>query len=306
MNDRTPDQIDPDLPEQEMAEQQDDAIPTHGYHMLPVVGIGGSAGSIGALHQLLQHTPAGSGLAFVVILHLSPDHESELARMLQKSTAMPVVQVRETMRMQADTVYVIPPRKAMRTVDNQLQLLDLPAERQRHVVVDTFLRALAESHGPHATAVVLSGGDGDGAIGIKRIKERGGLTIAQEPEEAEVSGMPRTAVSTGMVDWVLPIAEIAPRIVEYHRNERALRLPPEAGPQIAQPGRSPPPTRARCARCWASCACAPAATSPTTSAPPSCAASAGACRSTASPSCPTTWPACARARAKPARCCRTS
>ncbi|GHC84487.1 hypothetical protein GCM10007320_28950 [Pseudorhodoferax aquiterrae] len=239
MNDRTPDQIDPDLPEQEMAEQQDDAIPAHGYHMLPVVGIGGSAGSIGALRQLLQHTPAGSGLAFVVILHLSPDHESELARMLQKATAMPVVQVRETLRMQADTVYVIPPAKAMRTVDNQLQLMDLPAERQRHVVVDTFFRALAESHGPHATAVVLSGGDGDGAIGIKRIKERGGLTIAQEPEEAEVSGMPRTAVSTGMVDWVLPIAEIAPRIVAYHRNERALRLPPEAGPQIAQPGRSP-------------------------------------------------------------------
>nr|WP_145547003.1 PAS domain S-box protein [Variovorax boronicumulans] len=240
MYDQTPpDEIDPDLPEQEKADPQDDAIPTHGYHMLPVVGIGGSAGSIGALHQLLQHTPAASGLAFVVILHLSPDHESELARMLQKSTTMPVVQVQETVRMQADTVYVIPPRKAMRTVDNKLQLLDLPAERQRHVVVDTFFRALAESHGPHATAVVLSGGDGDGAIGIKRIKERGGLTIAQEPEEAEVSGMPRTAVSTGMVDWVLPIAEIAPRIVDYHRNERALRLPPEAGPQVGQPGRSP-------------------------------------------------------------------
>lgn len=222
-----------------MADRHDDAIPTHGYHMQPVVGIGGSAGSIAALHQLLEHTPPGSGLAFVVILHLSPDHESELARLLQKSTPMPVVQVRETVRMQPDTVYVIPPRKAMRTVDNQLQLLDLPAERQRHVVVDTFFRALAETHGPHATAVVLSGGDGDGAIGIKRIKERGGLTIAQEPDEAEVSSMPRSAVSTGMVDWVLPIAEIAPRIVEYHRNERALRLPPEAGPQIAQPGRNP-------------------------------------------------------------------
>ncbi|RCW72490.1 CheR family methyltransferase [Pseudorhodoferax soli] len=240
MTDQRPeDEIDPDLPELEMAERQDDAIPTHGYHMLPVVAIGGSAGSIGALHQLLQHTPPGSGLAFVVVVHLSPDHESELAGMLQKSTRMPVVQVRETVRMQAETVYVIPPRKAMRTVDNQLQLLDLPAERQRHVVVDTFFRALAESHGPHATAVVLSGGDGDGAIGIKRIKERGGLTIAQEPDEAEVSGMPRTAVNTGMVDWVLPIAEIAPRIVQYHRNEYALRLPPEAGPQIAQPGRSP-------------------------------------------------------------------
>jgi two-component system CheB/CheR fusion protein len=240
MNDQTsPTALEPDLPEQEMAEVSDDAIPTHGYHRLPVVGIGGSAGSLAALRGLLEHTPHDCGLALVVIMHLSPDHESDLAGMLQKSTAMPVLQVRETVRLQANTVYVIPPRKAMRTVEGHLHLLELPPERQRHVVVDAFFRALAESHGPHATAVILSGGDGDGAIGIKRIKERGGLTIAQEPEEAEVSSMPRAALNTGMVDWVLPIAEIAPRIVAYHRNERAVRLPPEAGPQLVEPSRDP-------------------------------------------------------------------
>lgn len=240
MNDQKfPSALQPDLPEQERAQGSDEAIPTHGYHRLPVVGIGGSAGSLAALRGLLEHTPHDGGLAFVVIMHLSPDHESDLAGMLQKSTAMPVIQVRETARLEANTVYVIPPRKAMRTVEGHLHLLELPPARQRHVVVDAFFRALAESHGPHATAVILSGGDGDGAIGIKRIKERGGLTIAQEPEEAEVSSMPRAALNTGMVDWVLPIAEIAPRIVAYHRNERAVRLPPEAGPLLVEPDRDP-------------------------------------------------------------------
>jgi two-component system CheB/CheR fusion protein len=100
--------------------------------------------------------------------------------------------------------------------------------------VDLFFRSLADTHGPHALAIILSGADGDGAIGIKRIKERGGLTIAQDPDEAEHAGMPRTAIDTGMVDWVLQVAEMPRRLLAYRDSEETLQLPPEEGPQPAQ------------------------------------------------------------------------
>src|SRR4030095_7359060 len=116
--------------------------------------------------------------------------ESSLAELLQRCTAMPVVQVHGTVRIEPDHVYVIPPRKALAAVQGHLQLDDLEATRGRHMAVDLFFRTLADTHGPHAAAIVLSGANGDGAIGIKRIKERGGLTVAQDPEEAEHSGMP--------------------------------------------------------------------------------------------------------------------
>ncbi|MEF7615726.1 PAS domain S-box protein [Aquincola sp. MAHUQ-54] len=216
------------------ADEADDAIPTQGYRMQPVVGLGGSAGAIQAIQNFLRETPPDTGLAFVVVLHLSPEHESTLDAVLQAATSMPVVRAAATQRIEPDRVYVIPPRKALRTLDGHLQLTELPRERYRHVAVDLFFRTLADSHGPHATAVVFSGMDGDGAAGIKRIKERGGLTIAQEPEEAEYSGMPRAAILTGMVDWVLPAAEMPRRIVDYQRLERQLLLPPEQPSMVPQ------------------------------------------------------------------------
>ncbi|MEH3087143.1 MAG: PAS domain S-box protein [Xylophilus ampelinus] len=230
MDETTPDQV-----EEQDAEQIDDLIPTRGYQMLPVVGIGGSAGGVEAICAFLQGMPARSGLAFVVVMHLSPEHESMLAEVLQRCTPMRVVQVQESVRIEADTLYVIPPRKALNTFDGWLHLSDLPQARRRHVAVDIFFRTLADTHGPHAAAIVLSGGDGDGAIGIKRVKERGGLTIAQDPEEAQVSGMPRAALATGMVDWTLPVAQMAERVLQYYRMEVRLRLPSEHGPVSAAP-----------------------------------------------------------------------
>ena len=94
------------------------------------------------------------------------------------------------------------------------------------MAVDLFFRTLADTHGPHAAAIVLSGADGDGAIGIKRIKERGGLTIAQDPDEAEHASMPRSAIATGMVDWVLRVAQMPERLLEYRANEKRVQLPP--------------------------------------------------------------------------------
>jgi two-component system CheB/CheR fusion protein len=225
----------PDHAEEELAGPCDDAVPPRGYQMLPIVGLGGSAGAIPALQSFFGSMPPDSGLAFVVIVHLSAEHESVLPELLQHSTAMRVVQVRDTAPVEPNVVYVIPPGKALETADGSLQLADMARDRGRHVAVDMFFRTLADTHGPHATAIVLSGLDGDGAIGIKRIKERGGLTIAQDPALAEHGGMPSSAIATGMVDWVLAAHDMPGRLIDYHRLEQRLKLPAEEGPQPAVP-----------------------------------------------------------------------
>ena len=231
----THDPAKPHHAEENLGTELDNGVPARGFQMLPVVGLGGSAGSIQALVTFLETVPPDPGIAFVVVLHLSPEHDSHLPELLQRATSMKVTQVNETERMEPDCVYVIPPRKGLKTIDGHLRLYDLPTDRRRHVAVDHFFRTLADTHGPHASAVVLSGADGDGAIGIKRIKERGGLTIAQDPAEAEFDSMPRSAIATGMVDWVLPVADMPARLLDYHRQEQRVRLPPEEGPRPALP-----------------------------------------------------------------------
>ena len=238
MNDRSV--IAPDTAEEDMAAALDDTVPTFGYQQLPMIGLGGSAGSIPALVKFFEAMPGDAGMAFVVVLHLAPDRESTLAQLLQRSTPMPVLQVQETAEVKADHIYVIPPGKALRSADGHLHLSTLDREQGRRTAVDLFFRTLADTHGPHAAAIVLSGVDGDGAIGIKRIKEHGGLTVAQDPDEAEHPSMPHSAISTGMVDWVLPVADMPQRLLAYIAQERQLRLPPEEGPQPA----APPPSDA--------------------------------------------------------------
>ncbi|WP_295856999.1 CheR family methyltransferase [uncultured Xylophilus sp.] len=220
-------ELNPDHAEEAAAHDADDATPVRGNQLLPLVGLGGSAGALPALRTFLGSLPLRPGVAFVVVVHLPPDEESRLQELLQPCTPLRVVAVAQTARIEPDTVYLVPPRKTLRSLDGYIALADQPAERYRQVAVDLFFRTLADTHGPHATAVVLSGSDGDGAIGLKRIKERGGLTVVQDPGEAEYDGMPRAAIDTGMVDWVLPVGQIAARVLAYCRLEHAVRLPPE-------------------------------------------------------------------------------
>ena len=191
--------------------------------MQDVVGLGGSAGSIEALETFFSQMPEDSGLAFVVVLHLSPEYKSGLAGVLQKWTVMPVIEVSEPIKVEANCVYVIPPRKHLLMADGHLILTDLPYEYGKRSAVDIFFRTLAETHQSRSTAIVLSGIDSDGAIGIKRIKEVGGVTVAQQPEEAQHDGMPRSAIETGMVDWVLPVAEMPRRLLENLRKSSSCR-----------------------------------------------------------------------------------
>jgi two-component system, chemotaxis family, CheB/CheR fusion protein len=213
-----------------VGEMLDEVVPNPGNSPQPIVGLGGSAGSLAALRSFFSKMAPDSGLAFVVIVHLSPDHESSMALLLQAFTSMSVVQVLDTVKVEPNCVYVIPPAKRLSLSDGELRLSELSPGRGRRVTVDLFFRTLADTHGTQATAIVLSGADGDGAIGLKRVKERGGLTIAQDPEESEYDGMPRTAIATGMVDWILPVAEMPDRLLRYYRSEPRLFLPPEELP----------------------------------------------------------------------------
>jgi len=193
----------------------------------PVVGLGGSAGSISALQAFFSRLPAEAGMAYVVVVHLSPEHESMLAAILQQHTSIPVVQVSGPVKLQPGHAYVIPPNKHLAMAGGILKAVEMSRPRGRLVTVDLFFRALAEAHGPAATAIVLSGGGGDGSVGLKRVKELGGLTIAQNPEEAEQGRMPRHAIATGMVDWILPVDQIPARLAQYQEAGRKLKLPPE-------------------------------------------------------------------------------
>ncbi|MCQ4318352.1 PAS domain S-box protein [Stutzerimonas zhaodongensis] len=188
----------------------------------PVVGIGASAGGLKALLTLFEHMPADCGMAFVVIMHLSPKHESNADKILQNVIKMPVLQVTQSVPIERNHIYVIPPAMDLSMNDGYLRLLEPKRKRGPQVAVDLFFRALADVHHSHAIGIVLSGSGSDGSVGLSRIKEQGGVTLAQTPEDAEYDSMPRSAIETGMVDIVLPVAEIPQKLVELGHNLEAL------------------------------------------------------------------------------------
>ncbi len=198
-----------------------------GQHDFLVVGIGASAGGIKALKEFFAAMPSDSGMAFVVILHLSDEHESSLAQILQALTTMVVAQVTQTVKVEPNHVYVIPPAKGLAMVDGHLELTELERIKGKRVPIDLFFRTLADAYGEKGIAVILSGTGSDGTLGLKRVKENGGIGIAQEPSEAEYDGMPQSAINTGLVDLILPVGEMPDRIIGLRDNGARIRLPQE-------------------------------------------------------------------------------
>ena len=192
----------------------------------PVVGIGASAGGLPALLSLFENMPVSHGMAFVVILHLSPRHPSAADAILQRATRMPVVQVTSRVTIEPGHVYVIAPNQQMSMMDGLLLVDELERPRGRHVAIDMFFRTLAETHRERAVAIVLSGTGADGAVGLARVKEQGGVTLVQSPEDAEHDGMPAAAILTGAVDFVLPVVDMPQKLIELWENARAIELPP--------------------------------------------------------------------------------
>jgi two-component system CheB/CheR fusion protein len=185
-----------------------------------VVGIGASAGGLKALQLFFAAVPAGSGMAWVVIMHLDPERESRIAALLQDRTSLPVTQVTRAVELEADHVYIIPPGHDLAVDEGVVRVSDRGTGL--HAPVDLFFRTLAEAYGPDAVGVVLSGTGSDGTAGVRAIREHGGLTLAQEPAEAEYDGMPASAIATGEVDLVLPAARIPGELVRLREAHPAL------------------------------------------------------------------------------------
>jgi len=189
-----------------------------------VVGLGASAGGIQALKEFFSKVPQDSGIAYVVILHMSPEHESKLAEVLQLTSLIPVTQVRERIRVMPNQVYVIPPNQNLTMNDGHLALTDMIGVEERRSPVDLFFRTLAESNGPRAVSVILSGTGSNGSIGLKRIKEHGGVAFVQAPDEAQYTDMPCNAIATGLVDYILPVRDIPGKILSYKVHRRSIQL----------------------------------------------------------------------------------
>lgn len=184
---------------------------------VPVVGVGASAGGLETLTQMLQALPADTGIAFVFVQHLHPEHESMMAELLSRHTQMPVIEVEDALRIQPDHVYMIPPNKYLRLVGNDLFLDEPVKDRGMRMSINHFFRSLAQARGSAAVAVVLSGTGTDGTLGLREIKASGGVVIVQQPSSALYGGMPRSAVSTGIVDFVSPVEKI-PEILTRIKN----------------------------------------------------------------------------------------
>ena len=181
-----------------------------------IVGIGASAGGLNAFKTFFSCMPADSGMAFVLVQHLSPDHKSMLAEILGRVAAMPVLEAEDGMAVDADRVYVIPPDATLALKDRRL-LVSRPAPpRELRRPIDTFFSSLAEDQGDNAICIVLAGTGSDGTLGLKVIKENGGLTLAQaEFDHTAMTGMPHSATATGLVDHVLPVDEMPAKLLEY-------------------------------------------------------------------------------------------
>ncbi len=212
-----------------------DELQSRGAHGFGVVGLGASAGGLAALQSFFGHTPAASGLAYVVVMHLSPEHESHLAALLQAHTELKVTQVTEDTALEPDHVFVIPPNRNLATIDSHLRLSSLEENRRERAPIDYFFRALAASHREQAVAVVLSGTGSDGSVGLRRVKEAGGLTLAQNPGEAEYPAMPQSAINTGQTDLVLDVRDMPAELVKL-TGRGAPPLPTDGG--LGDDGRS--------------------------------------------------------------------
>jgi two-component system CheB/CheR fusion protein len=199
---------------------------------LTVVGIGASAGGLNALGAFFNSVPSDTGMAFVVVTHLHPEHESHLAELLQRHTHMRTMQVNEKVQVEADHVYVVPPNRSIIMTDTHLDTQEFDEPHGRRTPIDHFFRSMAASGHPDLIAVILSGGGTDGAVGVKDVKEVGGLIMVQHPDDAEYDSMPRATMSTGLVDVILPASQLASKLVEYIQHRP--KLPNDPG-QLTDP-----------------------------------------------------------------------
>ena len=193
------------------------------------VGIGASAGGLEALESFFSQMVADSGMAFIVIQHLSPDYKSMMVELLSKRTAMPVRRAEEGMRVEASSIYLIPPKKNLSIFHGKLLLSESDHSRGLNLPIDVFLRSLADDQADKSIGVILSGTGSDGVRGIRAIKEAGGMVMVQSEESARFDGMPRAAISTGLADFILTPDDMSSKLLSFIRHPYAAKIDrPEA------------------------------------------------------------------------------
>ncbi|MBU1710482.1 MAG: PAS domain-containing protein [Proteobacteria bacterium] len=181
----------------------------------PIVGIGASAGGLEAFEAFFTAMPPAAGLAFILVPHLDPTHISIMPELIQKRTKMRVLQIKDGMQVEPDTVFVVPPNKDLSILNSTLQLMELSKPRGANLPIDSFFRTLARDQGPNAVCIILSGTGSDGTLGVKAIKAESGMVMVQEENSAKYDGMPRNAIATGLVDYILPPAEMPEQLLKY-------------------------------------------------------------------------------------------
>jgi two-component system CheB/CheR fusion protein len=183
----------------------------------PIVGIGASAGGLAAFEAFFSGMPARSdpGMAFVLVQHLAPNHKSILTDLVKRYTRMRVFEVADGMNVMPNCAYIIPPNRDMAFLNGTLQLLEPAAPHGHRLPIDFFFRSLAQDQHERAICIVLSGTGSDGTQGVRAVKAEGGMVMVQNPESTEYDGMPRSAIATGLVDYVLPPAEMAAQLIAY-------------------------------------------------------------------------------------------
>jgi len=199
-------------------------------HSFAIVGIGASAGGLAAFEAFFAGMPAevDPGMAFVLVQHLAPDHRSILAELVQRYTRMQVFEVEDGMVVQPNCVYIIPPNRDMALQNGTLQLIEPSLPRGQRLPIDFFLRTLAHDQREQAIGIILSGTGSGGSHGIRFIKGEGGMVMVQSPESAEFDGMPASAIATGLVDYQLPPAEMAARLIAYAARTTGRVFPTQA------------------------------------------------------------------------------
>ena len=226
-----------------MAGQESDTAPPRHPDGFFVVGIGASAGGIRALSDFFSNVPLDSGMAYVVILHLSAQYESNLPALIQSKTVLPVTQVTQSVQVERNHVYVIPPSKYLVMMEGMIRLTEPERPRGMHTSIDLFFRTLAKAYGKDAVAILLSGTGADGTLGIGQVKEEGGLVIAQDPDEAEYADMPRSAINTSRVDLVMPVAAMPAKLVALRDGAQRLQLPHHEEEEAPLPDQDEPALR---------------------------------------------------------------
>jgi two-component system CheB/CheR fusion protein len=177
--------------------------------------MGGSAGGLEAFEEFFSHLPPDSGLAFVLVPHLEPTHKGMMPELLRRHTAMKVVEVEDGMQVEPNQVYVIPPNADLAILHGRLQVLEPAAPRGLRMPIDFFLRQLAADQREKAIAIILSGMGSDGTLGLRAIKENFGAALVQDPVSAKYDGMPRSAVNTGLADYVASAEELPAKLIQY-------------------------------------------------------------------------------------------